>query len=138
MYLFRGDCLGLKDQHPGCGSLAAVSSQAGGHPALQFLLTPATLSGKQSSSNLSPRITAIRKKQHLDRAEESIQSSATRKHQSSSSYIGLGKWLRMRESLKEMWHTFSVMLDDAKAWSLNLCAMVASTSSWLRWAMGRL
>eukprot|EP00434_Breviolum_minutum_P031300 symbB.v1.2.027680.t1/scaffold2853.1/size68855/8 len=59
---------------------------------------------------------------------ESIQSSATRKHQSSSSYIGLGKWLRMRESLKEMWHTFSVMLDDAKAWSLNLCAMVASTS----------
>lgn len=78
------------------------------------------------------------KKQHLDRAEESIQSSATRKHQSSSSYIGLGKWLRMRESLKEMWHTFSVMLYDAKAWSLNLCAMVASTSSWLRWAMGRL
>lgn len=61
MYLFRGDCLGLKDQHPGCGSLAAVSSQAGGHPALQFLLTPATLSGKQSSTNLSPRITAIRK-----------------------------------------------------------------------------
>ena len=61
MYLFRGDCLGLKDQHPGYGSLAAVSSQAGGHPAVQFLLTPATLSGKQSSSNLSPRITAIRK-----------------------------------------------------------------------------
>lgn len=131
MYLFRGDCLGLKDQHPGCGSLAAVSSQAGGHPALQFLLTPATLSGKQSSSNL---LTAIRKNRIWTELRSRFKARQQENTNPPAATLVLASGFVCVRALKKCGKlTFSVMLDDdAKAWSLNLCAMVASTSSWLR------
>lgn len=140
MYLFRGDCLGLKDQHPGCGNRCCF--QPGWWSSSLAILANASYVVREAKFNQP--FTAYNSHSKKNSIWTELRSRFKARQQENTNppaaTLVLASGFVCVRALKKCGKlTFSVMLDDdAKAWSLNLCAMVASTSSWLRWAMGRL